>query len=79
MISLQAVINIGVVTGSLPTKGLPLPFISFGGSSLLVNLMALGVLLNIGRQASQINTLARVKRNKDYLVFMEQGVSHGSS
>ncbi len=49
IISLQAVINIAVVTGVLPTKGLPLPFISFGGSSMLLNLLAVGILMNIGR------------------------------
>ncbi len=53
MVSLQAVINIGVVTGSLPTKGLPLPFISFGGSSLVVSLMMVGVLVNIASQAGE--------------------------
>jgi cell division protein FtsW len=47
LISLQASITIGVVTGCLPTKGLPLPFISYGGSSLLVSMMAVGVLVNI--------------------------------
>jgi len=49
MLTLQALINIAVVTGSLPTKGLPLPFISFGGSSMIFNLFSLGVLMNIGR------------------------------
>ena len=49
LISLQAIINIGVVTGALPTKGLPLPFISFGGSNMFFNLFAVGVLMNIGR------------------------------
>ncbi len=49
LISLQAVINIGVVTGTLPTKGLSLPFISFGGSSLFFNMFAVGVLLNLSR------------------------------
>jgi cell division protein FtsW len=52
LISLQAAINIGVVTGRLPTKGLPLPFISFGGTSLLVTLFMVGVLLNIARQGA---------------------------
>jgi len=47
LIGIQAVINIGVVTGSLPTKGLTLPFISFGGSSMLVSLASVGILLNI--------------------------------
>jgi len=50
MIAFQAMINIGVVTGSLPVTGIPLPFISHGGSSLLTSLAAVGVLLNISRQ-----------------------------
>ncbi len=49
-ISLQAFFNIAVSTGLLPTKGLPLPFFSFGGSSTVVSLTAVGVLLNISRQ-----------------------------
>ena len=52
LISLQAAINIGVVTGRLPTKGIPLPFISFGGTSLMVTLFMVGVLLNIARQGA---------------------------
>lgn len=50
MTTIQAVINIGVVTGCLPTKGLALPFISYGGSSLIVSMMCVGVLINIARQ-----------------------------
>ena len=53
LIALQAAINIGVVTGRLPTKGLPLPFISFGGTSLVVTLFMTGVLLNVARQGAR--------------------------
>ncbi len=49
LIGLQAFINIGVVTSALPNKGLPLPFISYGGSSLLLMLFAIGVLISIAR------------------------------
>jgi len=44
MIGLQAVVNIGVSIGALPTKGLPLPFISYGGSALIFNMIAVGLL-----------------------------------
>ena len=50
LISLQAIINIGVTTGLMPNKGLPLPFVSYGGSNLLFSLAAIGILLNIYRQ-----------------------------
>ena len=49
MISLQALINFAVVLGLVPTKGLPLPFMSYGGSALLVNMAAVGILLGISR------------------------------
>ncbi len=51
MVAIQALVNISVVIGLLPTKGIPLPFISNGGSSLLTNLVAMGVLLNISQQS----------------------------
>lgn len=54
MIVFQALLNIGVVTGSLPATGITLPFISFGGSSLVVTLSAVGVLLNISRHGTQV-------------------------
>jgi cell division protein FtsW len=53
MIALQAGINMGVTTGLLPTTGLPLPFISAGGSALVVNLALVGVLLNVAQQAHE--------------------------
>lgn len=49
LIGLQTVFNIGVVTGMLPAKGITLPFMSYGGSSLLVSLFSIGILLNISR------------------------------
>ncbi|MGZ4974400.1 MAG: FtsW/RodA/SpoVE family cell cycle protein, partial [Limisphaerales bacterium] len=51
MIGFQAFINIGVVTSTLPNKGMPLPFISYGGSNLLLMLVATGLLLSISRFA----------------------------
>ncbi|MGR3293709.1 MAG: putative lipid II flippase FtsW [Candidatus Scalindua sp.] len=50
-LALQAAINIAVVTGSIPTKGLPLPFISTGGSSILLSMLGIGILLNIAKQS----------------------------
>ena len=58
MVSLQALLNITVVVGMAPTKGLPLPFVSNGGSSLLINMIAMGVLLNISQQASATAAIA---------------------
>ncbi|MEW6097314.1 MAG: putative lipid II flippase FtsW [bacterium] len=49
LIILQSLLNIGVVTGVVPTTGMPLPFISFGGSSLLVNMIGVGIILNIAK------------------------------
>ncbi|NTV28472.1 MAG: putative lipid II flippase FtsW [Candidatus Omnitrophica bacterium] len=49
MISIQVVVNFGVSIGALPTKGLPLPFISYGGSALIFNMAAIGLVLNVSR------------------------------
>jgi len=59
LIGLQAFVNIGVVTSALPNKGLPLPFISYGGSNLLVMLASVGLLLNIARQAREADGVLR--------------------
>jgi cell division protein FtsW len=47
-IGLQICVNMGVALGLLPTKGLTLPFLSYGGTSLLMNMVSIGVLMNIG-------------------------------
>ena len=52
MVAFQAFINISVVLGLMPTKGIPLPFVSAGGSSLLVSLLGMGILLNVSQHAS---------------------------
>jgi cell division protein FtsW len=52
MISIQAFINMSVVLGLLPTKGIPLPFLSYGGSSFVVMLASVGILLNVSQQSS---------------------------
>ena len=51
LVSLQALMNMAVVTGLLPTKGIALPLVSYGGSSLVITMAALGVLLNISKEA----------------------------
>jgi cell division protein FtsW len=55
MIAVQAFINLSVVVGLMPTKGIPLPFVSAGGSSLLINLVGMGILLNVSQHASMVN------------------------
>ncbi|MBP1889723.1 cell division protein FtsW [Clostridium moniliforme] len=52
VIAVQSIINIAVVTGSMPVTGVPLPFISYGGTSLVINMIAMGILINISRQVS---------------------------
>jgi len=49
LVGVQVVINMGVVCGVLPTTGLTLPLVSYGGSSLTVTLVALGILLSVSR------------------------------
>ncbi len=58
MMTLQALMNMSVVIGLLPSKGIPLPFVSNGGSSLVVNFLAMGILLNVAQQASPSAAMA---------------------
>jgi cell division protein FtsW len=65
MISLQAAINVGVVTGCLPTKGLPLPFISYGGSSLMMSVACVSVLVNVALHSTEGHDDPHTKLIKD--------------
>lgn len=67
MISLQALINFAVAVGLIPTKGLPLPFISYGGSSLLVNMAAVGMLLTISK-GEDLSTANSTNSNRELLI-----------
>ncbi|MDQ3940598.1 MAG: putative lipid II flippase FtsW [Actinomycetota bacterium] len=58
-ITSQALVNIGAVTGALPITGVPLPLVSFGGSSLVVSLIGMGILVNIARQSKFVRTTKR--------------------
>ncbi len=53
----ETLINVGAVVGVLPVTGIPLPFISFGGSSLVITMAAAGILINVARQGEARNTL----------------------
>ena len=57
LIALQALVNVGVVTGALPNKGLALPFLSYGGSNLVMMLGCVGLLISVGRRANQARLL----------------------
>lgn len=65
MLTLQALVNLAVVTGCMPTKGLALPFISYGGSSLLVCTMMIGILVNVAHTARNPRTTKRSALFKD--------------
>jgi len=62
MIAVQAFVNISVVIGLLPTKGIPLPFVSNGGSSMIANMIAMGILLNITQHATAVDPGGRAQR-----------------
>lgn len=62
LIGLEAMVNIAVVTGLLPTKGLPLPFISYGGSSMIMNLVACALLFRASRHGERISDARALHR-----------------
>ena len=64
MISVQALVNIGVVSASIPATGVPLPFISYGGSSLVPTLMGIGILLNISRYPNRVDPKPSARRKR---------------
>ena len=66
-VTLEAIINIAVMVGILPFAGNALPFISYGGSSLVVNLSAMGVLLSISRREQRDEAIPRRTRNSGLL------------
>ena len=70
MIALQAMMNLAVVTSLMPPKGIPLPFISYGGSNLLTCLAAVGILFNLHRQGVYQNQRAPILVQKPYSVRM---------
>jgi cell division protein FtsW len=74
MIVLQALFNMSVVVSLLPPKGIPLPFVSNGGSSLVVNLIAMGILLNISQHGSSTAALAIDRPRQDSPLVLEQGM-----
>ena len=65
MIAFQAFFNMSVVLGIAPTKGIPLPFVSYGGSSLLINLIGMGILLNVSQHASSSQVVTTVMQTAD--------------
>lgn len=62
MLAAQAFVNLSVVIGLLPTKGIPLPFVSNGGTSMIVSLFAMGILLNISQYVTAVDAAGRVTR-----------------
>jgi cell division protein FtsW len=65
MIAFQAFLNISVVLGLAPTKGIPLPFVSAGGSSLLINLLGMSMLLNVSQHASSSHVVTTMMAKPD--------------
>jgi cell division protein FtsW len=65
MVAFQAFFNISVVLGMVPPKGIPLPFVSYGGSSLLINLLGMAMLLNVSQHASSTHVITTDMMTQD--------------
>ena len=65
MVAFQAFFNVSVVLGVVPPKGIPLPFVSYGGSSLLINLFAMGMLLNVSQHTSSTQVITTTMTAQD--------------
>jgi len=78
LLAIQTLLNMGVVMGILPTKGLTLPFISYGGTSLMVNLMAVGILLNVSSQGGRLSDENHRRRRRDGRASLPSSGSGGS-
>jgi len=68
-LAVQCMINLGVNIGLLPTKGLTLPFISYGGSSILVNCLIVGILLRVSHEAQGVGVVRSVSHKAEKVVI----------
>ena len=78
-IAFQAVVNMGSVTGLLPITGIPLPFVSYGGSSLVVSMAAIGVLLAVGRSSLRKRPARRTKPARTRQTQRGAGPAHAAA
>ena len=75
MITVQALENIGVVSASIPATGVPLPFISYGGSSLVPTLVGIGILLNISQHPYRVDAKAAARKRREESGVAVRGVA----
>jgi cell division protein FtsW len=61
LLGFQALLNIAVATGSIPATGVTLPFVSYGGSSLLVSMVSVGLLMNVSRRCKEAEAGAQFR------------------